>query len=102
MSSDSFSAGATQFINSGFHPSIDKPGGLHDVTDQMRNDVFHIDNAPAQFHIDASFDAGGNAAANIYRSCFARQTVLLLLVKTPAKITDWRGSAVGELQQVCG
>jgi len=70
---------------SGFQLSIDKPGELHDVTDQMRNGVLHIDNAPAQFHIEASFDADGNAWANIYRSCFAPQTFLPLLVKNPPR-----------------
>jgi hypothetical protein len=104
-------AGTTQPITTGFQVAIDtkvdpnqwpgystsetvdghatfKGGALHEVTGQLRNGVLRIDDAPAQFHIETYFGNGGNASANIYRSCFAPQTVLLLLVKNPAKITD--------------
>jgi hypothetical protein len=90
---------STEPITTGFRISTDanpgqtsSGGGLHDVTGQLRNGVLRIDNAPAQFQIEASFGGHGNASATLYRSCFAPQTVLLLLVKNPTNIsdgTDW-------------
>jgi hypothetical protein len=63
-------------------------GGLHEVTSQIRNGVLRIDNIPAQFELDAEFGTAGSTSANIYRQCFAPQTVLLFVVKNPANIGE--------------
>jgi hypothetical protein len=63
-------------------------GGLHEITSQTHNGVFRIDHAPAQFELETAFGNPGDAQANIYLQCFAPQTVLLYVVKNPAKITD--------------
>lgn len=63
-------------------------GGLHEITSQTRNGVFRIDNVPAQFEMDIEFGSPGSATSNLYRQCFAPQTVLLYVVKNPANISD--------------
>jgi hypothetical protein len=63
-------------------------GGLHEVTAQMRNGELRIDNAPPQFDVEAYFGRGGSASALIYRHCVSPRTVLLLVVKNPAKLSD--------------
>jgi hypothetical protein len=63
-------------------------GTLHEVTAQLRNGALRIENAPPQFQVEAYFGNGGVASALIYRNCIAPQTVLLLVVKNPAKVTD--------------
>lgn len=63
-------------------------GGLHEVTSQIRNGVLRIDNIPAQFELDAEFGTAGSSSANIYRQCFAPQTVLLFVVRNPANIGE--------------
>jgi hypothetical protein len=63
-------------------------GGLREETAQLRNGVLRIDGAPAQFDIEAAFGAGGAASALIYRQCYRPETVLLLVVKDPQKLSD--------------
>ncbi len=63
-------------------------GGLHEVTSQIRNGVLRIDNIPAQFELDAEFGSAGSSSANIYRQCFAPQTVLLYVIKNPANLSE--------------
>jgi hypothetical protein len=63
-------------------------GGLHEVTSQIRNGVLRLDNIPAQFEMDVEFGTAGSSSANIYRQCFAQQTVLLFVVKNPANIGE--------------
>jgi hypothetical protein len=63
-------------------------GGLHEVTSQIRNGVLRLDNIPAQFEMDVEFGTAGSSSANIYRQCFAPQTVLLFVVKNPANIGE--------------
>jgi len=63
-------------------------GGLHEVTSQMRNGVLRLDNIPAQFELDVEFGTAGSSSANIYRQCFAPQTVLLFVVKNPANLGE--------------
>jgi hypothetical protein len=63
-------------------------GGLHEETAQMRDGVLRIDNAPAQFDVELAFGKGGYSSALIYRQCFAPQTTLLLVVKSPDKLSD--------------
>jgi hypothetical protein len=63
-------------------------GGLHEIVSPTRNGVFRIDDIPAQFEMDIEFGDHGSARANLYRQCFAAQTVLLYVVKNPANISD--------------
>ncbi len=63
-------------------------GGLHEETAQLRNGTLRIDSAPAQFDVEAAFGAGGSASALIYRQCYRPETVLLLVVKNPQKLSD--------------
>jgi hypothetical protein len=63
-------------------------GGLHEVTSHIRNGVLRLDNIPAQFELDAEFGAAGSSSANIYRQCFAPQTVLLFVIKNPANLGE--------------
>jgi len=63
-------------------------GGLHEVTSQIRNGVLRLDNIPAQFELDAEFGTAGSSSANIYRQCFAPQTVLLYVIKNPANLGE--------------
>jgi len=63
-------------------------GGLHEVTSLIRNGVLRIDNIPAQFELDAEFGSAGSSSANIYRQCFAPQTVLLYVIRNPANLGE--------------
>jgi hypothetical protein len=63
-------------------------GGLHETTAQMKNGVLRLDNVPAQFNLELAFGAAGDASALVYRQCAGPQTVLLFVVKNPAKISD--------------
>jgi hypothetical protein len=63
-------------------------GGLREETAQLRNGAIRIDSAPAQFDVEAAFGAGGSASALIYRKCYRPETVLLLVVKNPQKLSD--------------
>jgi len=58
------------------------------VTAQMQDGVLRIDNVPVQFDLQTEFGVGGAASANIYRHCFAPQTVLLYVVKNPDQVSD--------------
>lgn len=60
-------------------------GGIREMTPQLRNGVLRIENAPATFHIEAIYPAGGSGDALIYRQCFAPRTVLLFVLKNPDK-----------------
>jgi len=60
---------------------------LQDVSAQVRNGVYRIDNAPEVFNLGVDFNGGGSFGL-IYRQCISPQTVLLLIVKNPAKVTD--------------
>jgi len=74
-------------------------GGLHEMTAQLRNGVLRIDNAPPQFYLDTYFGKAGDASALIYRNCISLQTVLLLVVKNPAKLgegADWLWAKSGK------
>lgn len=63
-------------------------GGLQEVTAQLHNGALRIDAAPARFDVEAAFGAGGSASALIYRQCYRPETVLLLLVRNPQKLSD--------------
>ncbi len=68
-------------------------GGLHEITDQIHNGVLRLAGLPKYFNIAVQFGkAGGAGPGLIYRQCFKPQTVLLLVVKNPDKISegaDW-------------
>jgi len=64
-------------------------GALHEVTTQMRNGVLRIPNAPKIFYLDIEFGGGsGSTSGYIHRGCVGPQTVLLLVIKNPAKLSD--------------
>lgn len=63
-------------------------GGLHEVTGQLQNGVLRIDNAPPQFDIETAFGGAGSSSAFLYRQCFAPRTVLLYVLRNPARISD--------------
>jgi len=60
-------------------------GGIHEITNQIRNGVLRIDNPPAYFGLDVNLIKPhyGSSTTVIYRQCFAPQTVLLYVVKDP-------------------
>jgi hypothetical protein len=66
-------------------------GGLHEIVSPTRNGVFRIDDIPAQFEMDIEFGDHGSARANLYRQCFAAQTVLLYIVKDLGDISKGGG-----------
>jgi hypothetical protein len=63
-------------------------GGLKELTSQLQNGVLRIDDAPAHFDLETAFGNGGSGSALIYRQCFGPQTVLLYVVKDPARLSD--------------
>ncbi len=88
MKGDAADANSLQPVTTGFKMSMgpaEQP--MHDVTAQVRNGVLRIDNAPDSFNLGVDF-ANGSSFGLIYRQCFSPQTVLLLIVKNPAKVTD--------------
>jgi len=62
--------------------------GLHEITSETQDGVYRIDHAPARFHLETAFGNAGDAQSLVYLRCFAPQTVLLLVVKNPASVTD--------------
>lgn len=104
-------AGSMQPITAGFQVAIDrtydiehppsysfgagangrtsfKGGGIQELTSQLRNGVLRIENAPPQFDIELAFGSAGSSSALIYRQCPNPETVLLFVVKNPAKLSD--------------
>lgn len=63
-------------------------GGVKDVTSRMRNGVIRIENIPEQFTLFTAFPGYSSGDGLTYRQCFAPQTVLLFVVKNPAKLSD--------------
>ena len=63
---------------------------------------FRVDNAPAVMDVRMRLPDGAEATARIHRQCFASRTVLLLLLKNPARPTDgaeWVFAKSGRLSQ---
>jgi hypothetical protein len=104
-------AGSMAPISSGFQVAVDKAvdldhpasyqmgsgpggrmtfsgGGLKEVTGQLKSGVLRIDDVPAHFDIETAFGNAGSGSALIYRQCFAPQTVLLYVIRNPAKLSD--------------
>lgn len=74
-------------------------GTLREVTDRLHDGVLRIDGAPAQFEVVASFGRAGSASGLIYRNCSGPESVLLLVVKDPAKPgegADWLWAKSGK------
>jgi hypothetical protein len=63
-------------------------GAIHEIFSPTHNGVFRITNAPSQFELVTDFGTAGSSDANIYLQCFAPETVLLLVIKNPCKISD--------------
>lgn len=63
-------------------------GSLQELTSQVHNGVLRVDNAPAVFDIELGFGKAGSTSAVVYRKCSGPQTVLLFVIKNPAKIFD--------------
>lgn len=77
-------AGSLTPVASSFKFSVDNA----DKTSQMQNGVLRLVNPPDHFNADAEFGNAGVASALIYRQCFGPETVLLLVLKNPAKLSD--------------
>jgi hypothetical protein len=52
------------------------------------NGVYRLANVPSNFDLETDFGEGGGSFALIHRQCFGPETVLLYVIKNPAKITD--------------
>lgn len=63
-------------------------GQLHEVTEDFRNGVLRIENAPARFEIDTEFGSGGSGHALVYRRCYAPETTLLFVVNNPDQLDE--------------
>jgi hypothetical protein len=100
-------AGTLKPITSGFHVSTDLDlganqnspgaasqaatlpnGALKDVSAQLHSGALRIPNAPDHFNLDVEFGQGGSATALVYRQCPQPQSMLLLVLKNPAKVSD--------------
>jgi hypothetical protein len=63
-------------------------GGLHEIVSETQDGVYRIEHAPAQFNLETAFGNAGDTQSLVYLKCYAPETVLLLIVKNPASITD--------------
>jgi hypothetical protein len=63
-------------------------GGLKEYTAQMRNGALRVEDVPEHFDVEMTFGRAGASSALIYRKCARPQTVLLLVVKNPDKLSD--------------
>ncbi len=65
-------------------------GGLHEVTNQIRNGMLRIDNPPAYFMFGVNIPTPNRGAdvGLIYRQCFAPVTVLYDVIKDPSNPAD--------------
>jgi hypothetical protein len=64
-------------------------GGLHEITNQVRNGTLRIDNPPSYFNLSMNIVSPGQGAGVglIYRQCFAPVTNLYYIVKDPSDLT---------------
>jgi hypothetical protein len=80
-------------------------GGLHEITNQIRNGIVRIDNPPPYFNlsVNVKLPHHGAGTALIYRQCFAPQTVLLYVVKDlgrPTQSADYLWVKAGKFATV--
>ena len=79
-------------------------GSIQDYTGQMQNGLLRVDNVPEHFDVEMTYPGGG-ASALIYRKCEGPQTVLLYVLKNPAKLSDggdWMWVKSGKFATVPG
>ncbi|SPE34180.1 exported hypothetical protein [Candidatus Sulfopaludibacter sp. SbA3] len=104
-------AGSMSPITSGFQVAVDKTvdvdhpasyqmgvgtdghisyagGGLKELTSQLQNGVLRIDGVGQYFDLETAFGNAGSSSTLIHRQCYSPQTVLLYVIKNPAKIGD--------------
>jgi hypothetical protein len=85
-------AGTMQPITTGITVSVDignVGGSRHKISANGGAGVYRIANIPANFDIETDFgDSAGTSFALIHRQCFGPETVLLYVIKNPAKATD--------------
>ncbi len=83
-------AGTMQPIAPTYTVSVDignVGGARHKITGV--NGVYKIANIPPNFTLETDFgDTAGDSFALIHRQCFGPETVLLYVIKNPAKTTD--------------
>jgi hypothetical protein len=80
-------------------------GGLHEITDQVRNGMLRVDNPPAYFTFTVNVPTPHEGAAGgfIYRQCFAPVTMLYYILKDPTdpgKGTDFLYAKSGKYATV--
>ena len=76
-------------------------GGLHEITNQIRNYTIRIDNPPAYFNFGINIPTPhrGASVGLIYRQCFAPVTNLYYVIKdraNPADGGDWLYAKAGK------
>jgi hypothetical protein len=69
-------------------------GSIHEITNQIHDDMLRIDNPPAYFYkaMNVKQPGHGTEAGMIYRQCFAPVTMLYYVMKDPTDIgkgADW-------------
>jgi hypothetical protein len=80
-------------------------GGLHEITDQVRNGMLRIDNPPPYFTFSVNIPTPHEGAPSglIYRQCFAPVTMLYYILKDPSdpgKGTDFLYAKSGKYSTV--
>jgi hypothetical protein len=80
-------------------------GGLHEITNQVRNGMLRVDNPPAYFTFTVNVPTPHEGAAGgfIYRQCFAHVTMLYYILKDPSdpgKGTDFLYAKSGKYATV--
>jgi hypothetical protein len=80
-------------------------GGLHEITNQVRNGMLRVDNPPAYFTFTVNVPTPHEGAAGgfIYRQCFAPVTMLYYILKDPSdpgKGTDFLYAKSGKYATV--
>jgi len=80
-------------------------GSIHEISNQIHNDMLRIDNPPATFYkaMNVKQPGRGTEAGMIYRQCFAPVTMLYYVMKDPADIgkgADWLYAKAGKYAAV--
>jgi hypothetical protein len=84
-------AGTLAPIPSGYKIAVNlaqSGGTLKDLTSKMAGGALLLNNVPPHFNVSVDFGSAGQSSALIYRQCRQVQSVLVLVVKNPAKIAD--------------
>ena len=76
-------------------------GSIHEISNQIHNDMLRIDNPPAYFYkaMNVKQPGRGTEAGMIYRQCFAPVTMLYYVMKDPADVgkgADWLYAKAGK------